>query len=138
MLLYADLKSMFLHCRNRSMFVYVVSSRFTSKSSHNFAVILDGISAFRRVILLVQNITDVFCSRFSGLLREWCTDITETVESHHYSQAVTMPVFKWSYLPKISRLMFHFWSIPRFMVLLYSGFSFVMGTVLFRNLAESD
>jgi hypothetical protein len=49
MQLFADLKSVFLHCGNRSMFVHVMSSGFAFKSSHNFAVI----SAFHHVILVV-------------------------------------------------------------------------------------
>jgi hypothetical protein len=52
-LLYADSKSMFLLCGNRSMFVRVVSSGPAFKGSHNFTEILDGISDFHHIILVV-------------------------------------------------------------------------------------
>jgi hypothetical protein len=63
-------------------------------------------------------------------------DRRETVETNHYSETVTMPVFGWAYLLKISRLMFRFRSIPCFKVLLYGGLSFITGTLLIRELEQ--
>jgi len=36
------------------MFVYVMSSGFAFKSFHNFTIVLDGVSAFHHIIVVVQ------------------------------------------------------------------------------------